>query len=190
MTLLKKNRGLLALGMLLATAAQAQTGPSGLVLGVAGGLSRFDDSCEGISRCDRSDRALRLNAGWGLGNGFVVEAVSFDFGKLRGSSGGIDAEFGARAQGGGVAWYLPAGGAGALFVRLGMAQVKVKARGSGFGVAVSDSESSTAAYAGIGWAWMLGQNTALELAYESTQAQYGGEKITVGAGTVGLSFRF
>lgn len=180
----------LAAGTLLATAAQAQTGPSGAVLGVAGGLSRFNDSCEGVTTCDKSDRAVRFNAGYGLGNGLVVEAVSFNFGKLKGTGSGISVEIGATAFGGGVAYYLPSGGDGALFFRLGLAQVKAKAKGTGFGLSFSDSDSHTTAYAGLGYAWKLSQNTALELAWETTQLKYEDQKEAVSAATVGVSFRF
>lgn len=180
----------LAAGSLLATAAHAQTGPSGAVLGVAGGLSRFNDSCEGITNCDKSDRAIRFNAGYGLGNGLVVEAVSFNFGKLKGSGSGITAEIAATAFGGGVAYYLPAGGDGSLFFRLGLAQVKAKVKSSGFGLSFSDSDSHTTAYAGLGYAWKLNPNTALELAWETTQLKYRDTKEAVSAATVGVSFRF
>lgn len=180
----------LAAGALFASAAQAQQGPSGVVLGVAGGISQFNDSCEGVTACDKSDRAVRLNVGYGLGNGLVVEAVSFNFGKLKGSGGGISAEIGATAFGGGAAYYMPAGDAGALFFRLGLAQVKAKVTGRGFGATFSDSESQTTAYAGLGFAWNLNPSTALEFAWETTQFKYEGTKEAVSAATVGVSFRF
>lgn len=181
----------LATGALFATtAAQAQQGPSGVVLGVAGGISKYNDSCAGTTSCDTTGSALRLNAGYGLGNGLVVEAVSFNFGKLKGSGGGVSAEIQATAVGGGIAYYATMSPSTALFTRLGLASVKAKATGSGFGFSFSDSESQTALYAGIGFAWNLSQNTAVELAWETTQLKYGGEKEAVSAATLGLSLRF
>jgi|GEM_PF-7109755 len=180
----------LAAGALFASAAQAQQGPAGIVLGVAGGISQYNDSCEGVTTCDKTDRAIRLNAGYGMGNGLVIEAVSFNFGKLKGSDGSFSAEIAATAFGGGAAYYLPAGGSGSLFFRLGLAQVKAKVTGRGFGATFSDSESQTAAYAGLGFAWNISQGTALELAWETTQFKYDGTKEAVSAATVGVSFRF
>jgi Outer membrane protein beta-barrel domain len=180
----------LAISALFATAAQAQQGPSGVVLGVAGGISKFNDSCEGVTTCDTTDRAIRFNAGYGLGNGLVVEGVMFNFGKLKGSGFGITAEIEAKAVGGGVAYYAPMSPASALFFRLGLANVKATATARGFGFTSTESESQTALYAGLGFAWNLSQNTSLELAWETTTLKFGGEKEAVSAATVGVSFRF
>ncbi len=180
----------LAAGACLATAAQAQQGPAGAVFGVAGGISKYNDSCEGVSTCDTTDRAIRFNAGYGLGNGLVVEAVSFNFGKLKVTDGPVAAQLQATAFGAGIAYYLPSASDGSLFVRLGLAQVKAKLTGQAFGVSVSDSESQNAVYAGLGFAWKLSQSTALELAWETTNVKYAGEKEAVSAATVGVSFRF
>jgi OmpA-OmpF porin, OOP family len=188
----RSSKNLLALAAmaLLATTAQAQQGPSGVVLGVAAGLSKYNDSCEGTTSCDTTDRAVRLNAGYGFGNGLVVEGVSFNFGKLKGSGFGVTAEIQATAVGAGVAYYAPMSPSSALFFRLGVANVKAKASFSGFGVRGSDSESQTTAYAGLGFAWNLSKGTALELAWETTNLKYAGEKEAVSAATVGVSFRF
>lgn len=191
MTRSTKTLFALAASALFATAAQAQQpGPSGVVLGVAGGISQFNDSCEGVTSCDKTDRALRLNAGYGLGNGLVLEAVSYNFGKLKGSGFGISAEVEAKAFGGGIAYYAPVGTSSQLLFRVGVAKVKATAKATGFGFSTSDSESQTTAYAGLGFAWNLAQNTALEVAWETTNLKYAGEKEAVSAATVGVSFRF
>lgn len=180
----------LAASAFVATAAQAQQGPSGVVVGLAGGISKYNDSCEGVSQCDTTDRGTRLNLGYGMGNGLVIEAVSYNFGKLKGSGSGVSVEIQATAFGGGAAYYMPAGGDSSLFFRLGLAQVKAKVKGSGFGVTLNDSDSHTTAYAGLGFAWKLSQNAALELAWETTQLKYEDTKEAVSAATVGVSFRF
>ncbi len=191
MTRSMKTLFALAASAMFATAAHAQQqAPSGVVLGVAGGLSQFNDSCEGVTTCDKTDRALRLNAGYGLGNGLVVEAVSFNFGKLKGSGFGISAEIEAKAFGGGVAYYAPVSASSQLLFRLGVAKVKATAKATGFGFTSTDSESQTAAYAGLGYAWSVTPSTAVELAWETTNLKYGGEKEAVSAATVGVSFRF
>jgi OOP family OmpA-OmpF porin len=160
------------------------------VLGAAAGISKFNDSCAGTTSCDTTDRALRLNVGYGFGNGLVAEAVSFNFGKLKASASGVTAELKATALGGGIAYYATLSPNSALFTRLGLANVKAKVTGSGFGVRVTDSESHTALYAGLGFAWNLNPSTAIELAWETTRVKYGGEKEAVSAATVGVSFRF
>ena len=184
----------LAAAALFAGAAQAQQGPSGVVLGVAGGISQFNDNCEGTTRCDKSDRALRLNAGYGLGNGLVIEAVSFNFGKLKGTVSDfgipVNIEIGATAFGGGVAYHMPAGSSSSQFFRLGLAQVKAKVTARGPLGSFSDSDSHTTAYAGLGFAWNFSQNTALELAWETTQFKVEDIKESVSAATVGLRFSF
>lgn len=183
-----------AAAALLPLSALAQQGPSGLVLGVAGGLSRFNDNCEGTTRCDKSDRAIRLNAGYGTGNGLVIEAVSFNFGKLKGTvvefGSPIDIEVDVTAFGGGLAYHMPAGTSGSLFFRLGLAQVKSKVGARGFGASVSESDDHTTAYAGVGYAWSVSKNTALELAWETTQFKFADTKESVSAATVGLRFTF
>jgi OOP family OmpA-OmpF porin len=184
----------LAAAALFAGAAQAQQGPSGVVLGVAGGISQFNDNCEGTSRCDKSDRAIRFNAGYGLGNGLVIEAVSFNFGKLKGAvpvfGGVVDLEIGATAFGGGAAYHMPAGSSSSLFFRLGVAQVKTKVNARGALGSFSDSDSHTTAYAGLGFGWNFSQNAALELAWETTQFKFEDTKESVSAATVGLRFSF
>lgn len=180
----------LAAGALFATAAHAQQGPSGVVVGLAGGISQYNDSCEGVSSCDKTDKAIRFNAGYGMGNGLVIEAVSFNFGKLKGSGGGVSAEIAATAFGGGVAYYLPSPNDGTLFFRLGLAQVKAKVKGSGFGLSFNDSDSHSTLYGGIGYAWKLNPGAALEVAWETTQLKYEDTKEAVSAFTLGVSFRF
>jgi hypothetical protein len=175
---------------LLAGTAQAQTQPSGVVLGIAGGISQYNDSCEGVSSCDKTDRAIRLNAGYGLGNGLVIEVVSLDFGKLKGTDAGISAEIKGSALGAGVAYYAPVSPSTSFYGRLGLAKGKVKVTARGFGITVSDSESSNTVYAGLGLAWNLNASTAVELGFDTTTLKYDGEKEGVNAFTVGLSFRF
>ncbi len=180
----------LAAGACLATAAHAQQGPSGVVLGVAGGISKFNESCEGVSNCDTTDRATRLNAGYGMGNGLVIEAVSYNFGKLKGVVDGIALSIEATAIGGGVAWYSGMSPSSSLFVRLGVAKAKAKTTASLLGFSASDTESKTGIYAGVGFAWNVTPSTAVELAWETTQFKLGGENLSASAGTVGVSFRF
>jgi OmpA-OmpF porin, OOP family len=180
----------LAAGAVFATAAQAQQGPSGVVIGVAGGISKYNESCEGTSVCDTTDRAIRFNVGYGFGNGLVVEAVSFNFGKLKGVASGVSVEIATTANGAGVAYYAPLGSSSALFGRLGLAQVKGKATLSFGGASGSDSDTNSAMYAGLGFAWNLTPSTAIEVAWETTQLKSEGEKLNVSAATVGVSFRF
>jgi opacity protein-like surface antigen len=180
----------LFLGAASIAPAMADSRPSGFVLGAAGGLSRYEDSCEGVAACDRSDRALRINVGYGLGNGYVVEAVALDFGKLKGSGAGVSAEIQAKALGAGVAHYTALSNNAAFMTRLGLARVKVSGEASGFGVSTASSESKTSLYLSLGLAWSMTPNTAIEAAWEGTKARFGGETQTVSAVTVGLSYRF
>lgn len=183
--------GLLALALLglSATPALAQQAP-GLQLGLAGGISKYQDGCDGTPNCDDSGRALRASLGYALGNGLVLEGFAMDFGKLKGSDMGITGEIGVRSVGAGVAFHLPLGGPVDGVLRLGLASHKLKATASGFGITVSESESSTAAIYGVGLAWRVTPSAAVELAWHRSSAKLQGEKGNFSAYTVGVNLGF
>ncbi len=179
----------LALSGLAAAPAFAQSS-AGLRLGLAAGVSKYQDGCDGVATCDDSGRALRGSLAYALGNGLVIEGFAMDFGTLKGSDFGITAEIGVRSVGAGVAFHLPLGGPVEMVLRLGVANQKLTATGSGFGVTVSDSESSTAAIYGAGLAFRVAPSAAIELAWHRSSAKYAGEKGNFSAITAGLNLAF
>jgi len=176
----------LAAAMAAALAAPGLASAAQFQMGAAGGISRYDDRCEGVSRCDTSDRASKAHIGLRFDSGLVLEAVWMDFGRLRGSGAGVDVALRTTAAGGGLAWYAPVAPFTEFFVRAGLAQVKARASASGF----ADAESHAAVYGGLGLAWQVAPALSVQLAWDATTLRYGDAREAVAAGTVGLSLRF
>jgi OmpA-OmpF porin, OOP family len=181
---LKKSAlAVLALGALLAVgSAQAQS-----YLGIAVGQSKLDASCSGTTSCDTTGTGLRLFGGYGLGGGWAIELGYADLGDARASVDGIDLKLSATALQVGGAFHMPLSGDWGLALRLGVANVKAKANVVGFG---SESDSTTQLYAGVGVTYALSKSSHLELAFDTTRADFLGEKADINSITLGLRFGF
>lgn len=167
-------------------AAQAQTAAGGYV-GIGAGMSKYNESCEGVSNCDTTGTALKFTGGYALGNGLAIEGLYLGFGKMKGSLAGTSVEIKSTAVGIGGAYAFPMGKDSALIARLGVARVKTKGTVIGFG---SESENGTSAYFGLAATWNLSPSTYLEVAWDGTQAKFGDGKESVSALTLGVGLRF
>jgi OmpA-OmpF porin, OOP family len=180
-----RQPAILLAGLLLAAAAQAQTATNYLSLGA--GPSKYNDSCEGVSRCDTTGTGFKLVAGHQFSQGLAVEGVVMNFGKLTGSDSGFDITLKAQAIGIGAAVYGNLSPTVTVLARLGIAQVKLKVNATG---GFSDSESTTKPYAGLGLQWNFMPSTFLDVSWDSTQAKYAGENENVSTFSVGVGLRF
>lgn len=181
-----KTLFIVAAGLTLALAAQAQT-PAGGYLAVGAGVSKYNDSCEGLSQCDTTGTGFKFTGGYALGNGFAVEGVYLNFGKSSASAAGLSVEVKSTAFGLGGAYTLPLSSSWDFVARLGVARVKTKGTVIGLG---SASDTGTSPYFGLALGWKMSPSTYLELGWDSTQARFEGEKESVSALTLGLGLRF
>lgn len=165
--------------------AQAQS-----YVGFAAGQSKLDASCAGTTSCDTSGTGFRLYGGYGLGGGWALELGYADLGEAKATADGIAIKLKGTALQFGGAYQMPLGGDWGLGLRLGVASVKGKVTGSVEGVSGSDSDSSTQLYAGIGLTYALSKTSQLELAFDTTRAEFAGEKADVNSFTLGVRFGF
>jgi hypothetical protein len=183
----------LAAGLLLAGAAQAQTG---LYTSIGGGLSSYNLDCAGTTQCDNSGSALRAAFGWRSQSNFGVEAVYINFGKASASlnvpgSGLVSVEVKTSMLGAGAVMFLPLGSNFDLALRLGVANVEAKTGGSISNVSVDlGTDKTTNVYAGIGGSYAITSNLRVELNWDSTRFEAVGDEANVGALTAGLRFTF
>jgi OOP family OmpA-OmpF porin len=177
----------------LSTAAHAE----GVIAGAALGQAHLDVDCTGTTSCKDNNTGGKLMAGYKWDNGFAVEASYIDFGKFSAGVTGATLDVKPYALGVSGAFYAPIANDWALSVRLGVARVHtgVDATVTGLGSG-SDSTDSTQALAGIGVSYMINKAASLDLAFDSTRAEYSNsaanvdEKGTLRLISLGLTYRF
>jgi OmpA-OmpF porin, OOP family len=171
--------------LLIGGAAQAQS-----YVGIAAGTSKLDASCEGTSSCDTSGTGFRLYGGYGLGGGWAVELGYADLGTAKATADGIRIKLKGTALQLGGAYQVPLGSDWGLGLRLGVASVKGKISASAGGESGSDSDTTTQLYAGIGVTYAFSKSTQMELGFDTTRAEFAGEKATVNGVNLGVRFGF
>jgi OOP family OmpA-OmpF porin len=183
--------------VLLSTAARAE----GVIAGAAVGQAHLDVDCTGTTECKDNNTGGKLMAGYKWSNGFAVEASYLDFGKFT-FAAPVDPFTSATlavqpyAVGISGAYYAPIADAWTVSVRLGVASVHTSLDATVGGLSGSDSTSSTQALAGIGISYMINKATSIDLAFDSTRAEYTNDDADVDeTGTarlisVGLTYRF
>lgn len=186
--LMKKYAFALA-ATLMAAAAHADQTP-GVYVGIAGGASHISVDCTGATSCDKSDTGGKFTAGYSFGNGFGLEAAYISFGKAQGADRTTSATLKPTAFLLGGVYALPLSNEWGMNLRLGVAQVKTKVDARQGTLAGSASETKTKTYAGVGVTYAVSPSVKLELAVDSTQGQFAGEKGTVQLVSFGATFAF
>lgn len=179
----------IVLAALLAAAAAHAAEPQTYV-SVAAGASHINLDCTGATTCDTSDTGGKLAVGYEFGNGFSVEAGYMSFGKFKGADGTMSVSLKPTAFTVGGAFALPLNTDWGMNVRLGLAQVKTKASATVGTLSGSDSQSKAKVYAGLGLTYAISKAVKLELGFDSTEAQFAGEKGTLRLISLGASFAF
>ncbi len=174
----------------LLCALQAHAADTGGYLAAGVGQSNYNEDCTGINDCKTTATATRFLGGFRFNKGLAGELLVLDFGKIGGNSAGVSIDIKATAVGVGVALLADLSPKWHGALRVGAAQVKVKATGRFGGFNASDSDTSTQPYFGIGLGYAFTDTVSLELAFDTTQGKYGGEKEAISAVTVGLGLRF
>jgi len=184
-----KKQAIVLAALLAATAAHADSQAHGYI-GAAGGVTHVNLDCTGATSCDTSDTGAKLFGGYNFGNGFSLEAGYVSFGKFKGSDGTLSATIKPTAITLGGAFSLPLNTDWGMNFRLGVAQVKTKVNASSGALSGSDSESKAKVYAGLGLTYAVSKDVKLELGFDSTEAQFAGEKGTLRLVSLGVSFAF
>jgi OOP family OmpA-OmpF porin len=180
-----KKQAILLAALIGAASAQAQVYGT-----VAGGATHINVECTGATNCDSSDTGIKLVAGYDLGNGFSIEGGYMTFGKARASDGNLSATLKPTAFVLAGAYAIPFSPEWGMNVRLGIAQVKTKISAALGTLNGSDSESKASVYVGVGATYAISKTVKLELALDSTKAEYAGEKGNVQLVSIGATFAF
>jgi OOP family OmpA-OmpF porin len=186
-----KKHALVLAALFCAVSAQAQTQHTApAYVTVAGGVSHLNIDCAGTTACDSNGSGLKVVGGYSFGNGFSIEAGYIGFGKFKAAVGttGLTAKPTAVLVGG--AFAVPMSTDWGFNARLGVAQVKTKIDAFVGSATGSDSESKAKVYAGVGVTYALNNSVKLELAVDSTNVEYAGEKGAVRLISLGATFAF
>ncbi len=141
------------------------------------------------------DTTSHLEFGYKFMPNLAAEIGYFDFGKVRASAPGINAELKNSAFGGGVAYHLELAPSWNAVGRLGLAQVKTKISGTVAGLgSASDTDNNTALYAGLGVGYKISKTLSVDGAWDLSKSKYNkngvDESGNINMFSVGLTFGF
>jgi len=182
--------------VLLAVAALALSGAaSAQVYGVvSAGMSKHDVDCTGTASCDDTGTAFKVLGGYKFTPNIAVEAGYMSFGKTKAvfqvQNVNVDADLDVTGFGIGAAFHQDFATNWDFVARLGLAQIKSKLTAGAGGFSVSDSQSKAKPYGGLGIGYKLTKQLSLGAAWDFSQSEFEGEKGSVNAFSVGLTFGF
>jgi OOP family OmpA-OmpF porin len=164
---------LAALGLMAATAAQADTQP-GFYAGAGIGTTKISDDAFDGTGIDDSDTGFKIFGGYDFNQNFAVEVGYFDFGEASAREGGDSLSVGVTGLTASAVGRLPVSDMFALYGKLGFASYDVKAKFSiaGFGSG-SESDSDSDLIYGVGGALSFGGNFEARLEYEAINVDGG-----------------
>jgi OmpA-OmpF porin, OOP family len=175
-----------AVASLVSTGAFAQAYISGAV-----GQGHANLDCAGVASCNNNGTAFKAVAGFGFGNGLAAELGYINFGKAKASDAGLAVELKTEAITLGGAFLAPIATDWNLSARLGVASVKANASASLVGVGSgSQSETKTQVYGGFGVGYAVTKNASLEASADFSRFEFGGEKASLRALTLGARYTF
>jgi OOP family OmpA-OmpF porin len=170
---------LAALGLMAATAAQADTQP-GFYAGAGFGTTKIgDDEFDG-SGIDDSDTGFKIFGGYNFNENFAIEAGYFDFGEASGDFGGDSFSIGVSGLSASAVGRLPVSDMFSLFGKLGFASydVDVSFNIAGFGSGSASDSDSDMIY-GVGGALSFGKSFEARLEYEALNVDGDASMISV-----------
>jgi OmpA-OmpF porin, OOP family len=155
---------LAALGLMAATAAQADTQP-GFYAGAGIGSTKVGDDVSGV---DDSDTGFKVFGGYDFNQNFGIEVSYFDFGEASVDEGGASASVGVSGLSASAVGRLPVSDMFSLYGKLGFASydVDVKFNIPGFGSGSASDSDSDMIY-GVGGALSFGGTFEARLEYEA-----------------------
>ena len=164
---------LAALGLMAATAAQADTQP-GFYAGAGIGTTKISDDAFDGTGIDDSDTGFKIFGGYDFNQNFAVEVSYFDFGEASARDGGDSLSVGVTGLSASAVGRLPVSDMFALYGKLGFASYDVKAKISiaGFGSGSASDSNSDLIY-GVGGALSFGGNFEARLEYEAINVDSG-----------------
>jgi OmpA-OmpF porin, OOP family len=168
---------LAALGLMAATAAQADTQP-GFYAGAGIGSTKVGDDISGV---DDSDTGFKVFGGYNFNANWAVEVGYFDFGEASVSAGNSSASVGVTGLSASAVGRLPVSEMFAVYGKLGFASYDVDLDFNnvpGFGSGhLSDSDSDM--IYGVGGAVSFGGNFEARLEYEALNVDGDASMISV-----------
>ena len=185
---MKRKLSLIAAGLVLASAAQADPA-SYLSVGI--GRSQWNEDCTGIAQCDKTGTAVRIVGGHEfVKRSFAIEGLYLDLGKIRAADSGVSVELKAYAVGVGAAVIADFAPDWRGTARLGVASVQAKGTGSGLGISASESNASAQAYYGLGLSYAVTPAMYIEASLDGTRIKLLDQTENVSSLTLGLGWRF
>lgn len=184
------KKHILVLAALLAGSAAHADQQAHAYVNVAAGMSRLSIDCAGTTSCDNTGSGGKLVGGYNFGNGFSLEGGYVSFGKASATVPPIAATLKPTALTLGGVFALPFNDAWGANFRLGAARIKTKGNFALGTANATESQTKTKPYAGIGLTYAYTQSIKLELAIDSTQIEFAGEKGTHRLATIGATFAF
>jgi OmpA-OmpF porin, OOP family len=181
------NKQVLLTVAALALSGAAVAQPYGVV---SVGGSRHDVDCGGFASCDKSDTAFKLLGGYKFMPNFAVEGGYFNFGKSTASDPGVSAEVKVDGFGIGGAFHQDLAPDWNFVARLGVASMKAKGTARSGAVSGTTSDRTAQLYGGLGVGYKLSKTLSLDAAIDASRAKLDGDKATVTALSVGLTFGF
>ena len=174
----------------LATLVVSSTAFAQAYVGIAGGASKQNIDCSGLSSCDTSATGFKVYTGVKFTPMFAGELSYTDFGKVKATYFTVSAGYQTTAVSIGGAFFAPlAPDLNAVF-RLGVSSNKAKLTASVSGFSTSDSETHTAPYLGLGLGYEVTRGLSINGAIDATKTRYGDEKSNATLLSVGLSYTF
>jgi hypothetical protein len=180
-----RKHALVLAALLAAGAAQAQ-----VTIGGALGSGHLNVDCTGVNSCKTSDTGYKLNVGYKFNDTLGAELGYIGFGKFSATDAGMSVSLKPTALTLALTAGLVASPDWSLNARLGIANVRTSASASVGNFSGSASHNTTQAYAGFGVAYHLSKSTRLDLALDSSRAEFGGEKAAVRLFSIGATTAF
>ena len=176
----------------LAASFVSSTACAQAYIGIAGGATKQDVSCDATWSCDNSDTGFKVYAGYKFAPFIAGELTYTDFGKatvtrvpafVSGTYKTTSIALGATA-------FIPLAPRLTGLARLGVASNRSEINNSSFGFQFFNSETHTHPYFGLGLAVEVARGLSINGAFDLTKTEYGSEKANASLLSVGLSYEF
>lgn len=184
---MKKTRVIaLIAAAVLAAPAMAQT-----YVGASVGSGKLSADCAGAASCDLTGTSTKIYGGYKFDGGWAIEASYQSFGTSSVADSGLTAKLKPTAVGVNLAHHIQWNDNWGSVARLGASRVttKIDASLAGFGSG-SEKQTVTKPYIGLGVNYKITDNLRAEVGYDTSTAEFDGEKGTVRSFNLGVNFQF
>lgn len=161
-------------------------------VGIAGGATKQDVSCDATWSCDKSDTGFKVYAGYKFAPFIAGELTYTDFGKVKVTRvpAFVSGTYKTTSIALGATAFVPLAPRLTGLVRLGVASNRSEIDNSSFGFQFSNSETHTHPYFGLGLAVEVARSLSINAAIDATKTEYGSDKSNATLVSIGLSYAF